>query len=110
MPLPINQDLADFLHNNWKALKAVAVNAPPDHVLVTWMGQRHLIVQAKLREDLIAEDPDAAPDSVKEGPRPLAPGAVASVWIAICRRVDDTDDFTISWCTADFMRETETVN
>jgi hypothetical protein len=96
------QDIAAFIHNNWNAIRAVALNSPPDHVLVVWMGTKNLVINATPREQLIAEDPEAAPEAAKAGPLDLASGAVASIWLAICTPLEG-DAFQIVWCSADFM-------
>jgi len=98
------QDIAAFIHNNWNAIRAVALNSPPDHVLVVWMGTKNLVINATPREQLIAEDPEAAPEAAKAGPLPLAPEAVASVWLAVCERIN-AEQFTIAWCAVDFAKD-----
>lgn len=98
------QDIAEFIHNNWGAFRSMALNSPPDHVLVAWMGTKNLVINATPREQLIAEDPEAAPEAAKLGPLPLAPSAVASIWLAICQRIDE-ERFQIAWCAVDFAED-----
>jgi len=98
------QDIAAFIHNNWNAIRAVALNSPPDHVLVVWMGTKNLVINATPREQLIAEDPEAAPEAAKAGPLPSTEGAVATIWLAICTRQTE-DTFQIAWCAVDFMAD-----
>ena len=98
-----DKDLLDYIQENWTALRTVALNSPPDCVLVTWMTPGNTVIHALPREKVIEQDPDSVPALAKEGPRSLSPGAEASVWVAVCRRLDDGDDnFTVFWCAVDF--------
>ena len=96
------EEVDAFLQSNWGALNAMARTAAPDEVLVTWMGQKELVIYTTPRLAILNETPDDLPPEALKGPLPLSPGADVSLWVLICKRYEDGTE-NIFWCSMDFM-------
>lgn len=99
-------ELTAFVNDNWGAFRAMAGASKDDDVLVAWMKQRHFVCHAKPRQELIDQDPDAAPQAAKAGPLELSAGAVYTRWIVVCCP-NDAGGFQIAWLYASFYPEAQ---
>ena len=103
IPPDTPEDIATFIKAHWGDFRKMARAAEPDSVLIVWMGQQNLAIQAIPRVKLIESEPETVPETAKQGPLPLEDGAEITLWLAICSQVED--NVSVSWCAVSFYPE-----